>query len=91
MFLEVQSYYIQRKSDKSYHFSIVETFKINVTKKKVFSNLDPVITYFQKYPLKTQKKNSYALWFYLQNQILKTKVNAQKEASIKSLCKLINN
>jgi hypothetical protein len=40
--------------------------------------------------LRTNKINSYALWFYLQNQILHTKLSPQKEASIKFLCKLIN-
>lgn len=89
-FPNVKAYCVKKKSDQSYHLSIVETFKTNITKKKLYTKLDPVIEYFQKYPLKTTKKNSYALWFYLQNQILKTTCTPQKEANIKFLAKLIN-
>lgn len=53
-------------------------------------NINVVISYFRSTPLRTNKINSYALWFYLQNQILHTKLSPQKEASIKFLCKLIN-
>ncbi len=54
------------------------------------ANIEIVIKYFQEHPLKTWKLNSYALWFYLQNQILYTKLPPEKLAAIKVLCKYIN-
>nr|BBH42955.1 LAGLIDADG homing endonuclease [Marophrys sp. SRT127] len=53
-------------------------------------NIDIVIEYFRINPLLTTKRNSYALWFYLQNQIFHTKMTPEKQASVRVLCKLIN-
>jgi hypothetical protein len=53
-------------------------------------NVRVVIDYFQKFHLKTSKLNSYALWFYIQNQLFYTQLSPQKEAALKVLCKCIN-
>jgi len=50
-----------------------------------------VLDYFEKFPLKTSKLNSFYLWKYIMNQLLNTKVTPEKRAALKTLCKLINN
>ncbi len=58
--------------------------------KQTNPNIIVIINYFQHFRLKTSKVNSYALWFYIQNQLFYTKMTPLKEVSLKSLCKLIN-
>lgn len=50
-----------------------------------------IISYFQKYPLKTTKINSYALWFYIINQLMNNNLTPEKEKSLIFLLKFINN
>lgn len=49
-----------------------------------------VIEYFQKFPLKTTKNNSFYLWQYIINQLNFTKMDSNKLAAMKILSKLIN-
>ncbi len=49
-----------------------------------------VIDYFNRFPLKTSKNNSFSLWYYILNQLLFTKMDSNKESSMKTLSKLIN-
>lgn len=57
---------------------------------KPFNN-SIIISYFQKYPLKTTKINSYALWFYIINQLINNNLTPEKEKSLIFLIKFINN
>lgn len=50
-----------------------------------------VIDYFSKFSLKTTKRNSFHLWYYVVNQIYFNELTAERIASIKGLSKLINN
>lgn len=81
----VTSSYI-KKSDSSQHIKINVQYRNSAHQ----HNIGPVIKYFQSFALKTTKRRSYSLWFYLQNQILNTKMTPQKQANIQKLCKQIN-
>lgn len=54
-------------------------------------NNEKIIHYFKKYPLKTSKINSYALWFYIINQLKSGVLTPTKEIGLISLIKYINN
>jgi len=54
-------------------------------------NTEWVVDYFSKFKLKTTKMNSYYLWCYLRNQLLKKQLTPQQCENMKKLCKLINN
>lgn len=50
-----------------------------------------IINYFQKYTLKTYKLNSYALWFYIINQLMNNNLTPGNEKNLIFLLKFINN
>ena len=86
-----QGYHNYHPSTKAYHFMIQQNISFkSYEKKNIETNFHQVIEYFQKFPLRTTKINSYSLWFYIKNQLLYTTMKPEKEASLKFLCKLIN-
>lgn len=74
------------RSNQNFSYTIADWS----TSKQRPLNIDQVIHYFQRNMLLTSKANSFAIWFYIQNQLFYSKMTPEKEANLKSLCKLIN-